>query len=106
MGDGERGWQCAGRVDAIPAARPLAVGLGGREVLLCRSGTMVFAVDARCPHAGQSLANGRVRGGTIACPFHGARFRLADGAPTAGPTRRALGTYEVRITGGEVWVRP
>ncbi|MEE4337618.1 Rieske (2Fe-2S) protein [Erythrobacter sp.] len=101
----EEGWQHAGRVGEISSARPLAVEVGGREVLLCRSGGDVFAVDARCPHAGQSLAQGRVRGGAIACPFHGARFRLSDGAPTAGPTRRALGTHRVRIADGEVWVR-
>lgn len=102
----EEGWQLAARVEAIPAARPLAVEVGGRVVLLCRSGSEVFALDARCPHAGQSLAQGRVRGGAIACPFHGARFRLSDGAALGGPTRTALGTHAVRLEKGEVWVRP
>ncbi|MEQ8412143.1 MAG: Rieske 2Fe-2S domain-containing protein [Erythrobacter sp.] len=105
-GESETGWQRAGVVIGdIPATRPLAVMVAGRGVLLCRSGREVFAIGAQCPHAGQSLAGGRVRSGTIACPHHGARFRLSDGASLGGPTRRALVTHEVRIEEGEVWVR-
>lgn len=106
MTDGaQSGWERAARLADIPASRPLAVEFAGRAVLLCRARGEVFAVDARCPHAGQSLAAGRVRGGAIACPAHGARFRLADGAALGGPTRRALPCHEVRVEDGEVWVR-
>ena len=104
-GENATGWQRAGVIGDIPATRPLAVVVAGRDILLCRSGGDVFAIAVLCPHAGQSLAGGRVRSGAIACPHHGARFRLSDGAALGGPTRRALITHEVRIEQGEVFVR-
>lgn len=104
-GNGESGWERVCAAADIPSSRPLAVEVAGRAVLLCRAEGEVFAVDARCPHAGQSLAGGRVRGGAIACPHHGARFRLSDGAAIAGPTKRALGCHAVRVEDGAVWVR-
>jgi len=105
MGESEAGWQRVCAIGDIPASRPLPVTVAGSEVLLCRSGREVFAVDALCPHAGQPLAGGRVRSGAIACPHHGARFRLTDGAVLGGPTRRRLATRELRVEDGEVWVQ-
>ncbi len=65
---------------AIPSAdlqrnKPQAVTLLGRELVLYRqpSGAAI-ALDARCPHRGASLANGRVQAGCIRCPFHGWQF--------------------------------
>ena len=59
---------------------------GGRLVLvdeawigLFATDQGVFALDAKCPHAGANLAKGTVCDGVVACPVHHWRFRLSDG---------------------------
>ena len=45
----------------------------GRQIALFRSDLdgRVHALEAFCPHLGANLADGRVVGGTLRCPFHG-----------------------------------
>ena len=95
---------------AVPAAASLAdnaalaVTIGGRDLLVCRSGGEFFAVSNLCTHADEPLACGRIRNGWIACPAHGARFDLATGEVVGPPASRALPTFAVRVTRGVVEV--
>lgn len=59
---------------------------GGRLVVvddewigLFKTDQGIFAIDAKCPHAGANLVKGKVCDGIIACPVHLWRFRLSDG---------------------------
>ncbi len=51
----------------------------GASVLVVRVGEQFRAVSNKCPHLGLPLANGKVEGETIACPFHGSKFDLQTG---------------------------
>ncbi len=51
----------------------------GASVLVVKVGTKFRAVSNKCPHLGLPLANGKVDGETITCPFHGSRFDLLTG---------------------------
>jgi 3-phenylpropionate/trans-cinnamate dioxygenase ferredoxin subunit len=73
-----------------------AVSHGGWEILLCRSGGKLFAVENRCSHRNQKLEGGRVRRGYIFCPHHGARFALASGAASGPPATAALRIFACR----------
>ncbi len=68
----------------------------GWEILLCRSGGKLFAVENRCSHRAQKLQGGPVRRGFIVCPHHGARFALTSGAPAGPPAIQALRTFPCR----------
>jgi len=74
----------------------------GWEVLLCRSGGKLFAVENRCSHRAQKLEGGRVRRGYIFCPHHGARFTLASGAAGGPPANAAIKTFVCREEAGGV----
>jgi len=74
-------------------------------VAVVREGGHLYAFEQACPHAGASLAEGRLRGGSISCPQHGGRFRLRDGQVLAGPPRRPLLCYDVEEDGLTVLVR-
>lgn len=63
-----------------------------------------FAIDDTCPHMGASLSGGYVADGTVTCPWHAWRFRLADGAWADAP-RVKIGCYEVRVEGDDIQVR-
>lgn len=97
-------WQEVARLAEVPIGGIVPVVCGGEDILLCRTTIGVFAVADRCPHASQPMRNGRIRGQSLVCPVHGARFALIDGAPISGPARQPVKTFPVRINGDAVFV--
>jgi nitrite reductase (NADH) small subunit len=61
------------------------------------------AIDDACPHQGASLAEGHVDEETVACPWHGWRFRLCNGAWADNP-RLKVNAYPVRVEGDQIQV--
>src|ERR1700727_1922254 len=58
-------------------ARPKAIRLLGRDIVLFRDGGKLFALDDRCPHRGVKLSAGKCEyagTGWIICPYHGLTF--------------------------------
>lgn len=74
----------------------------GTSLVLCRSGDSVYAFEARCSHAFQPLEGARIRGETLMCPHHGARFDLRTGKNVAAPAVRGIVSYKVRQTGEKI----
>jgi 3-phenylpropionate/trans-cinnamate dioxygenase ferredoxin subunit len=97
-------WQEVARLADVPIGGIVPVVCGGEAILLCRTSSGVFAVADRCSHASQPMRNGRIRGQSLVCPVHGARFALVDGAPINGPARQPVKTFPVRIDGDAVFV--
>jgi 3-phenylpropionate/trans-cinnamate dioxygenase ferredoxin subunit len=81
------------------------VEIGELDILLYRKGERIVALGANCTHAFSSLREGRVEGGVITCARHGARFDLASGRSISGNCPN-LPTYQVKIAGERVLVRP
>lgn len=92
-------------LDADLLDGPCVVRAQEQEVLLARVDGRIVALDNRCSHAGQPIGDGQVRDGCITCPYHGSRFRLADGAVVRGPAASPQLRYEVRVRDGVVEVR-
>lgn len=87
----------------IPEGRPIKGKLGINALALVRNGTTVLAVHDQCAHAGGPLSEGAAHDGVIACPWHGSRFRLADGRVVVGPAVYDQPAYEVRRTEAGGW---
>jgi nitrite reductase/ring-hydroxylating ferredoxin subunit/uncharacterized membrane protein len=85
--------------------RPVCARAGDVDVLIVRDGHGVHALDNRCTHRGAPLHQGEVSDGSVICPWHGSRFRLADGSIERGPASSPQPLYETRVTGGRVEVR-
>ena len=101
-----RGWHPVAYVREI-GAKPIAVTLMDRPLVLFRSGDGVGVLEDRCPHRNVPLSRGRCRNGEIECPYHGWRFdasgacRHVPGAE-APAFARAAG-FPVRLDHGLVW---
>ena len=78
---------------------------GDAQVLLVRDGDGIHALDDRCTHRGGPLHEGEVADGCVTCPWHGSRFRLADGSVERGPASSPQPLYETRVVDGKVEVR-
>ena len=74
----------------------------GTNILLCRVQGVIHAVSAFCTHQGACLQGGRVRGTTISCPLHGARFDLLTGRVLGGLNYPPLTVYAVADQDGEI----
>jgi 3-phenylpropionate/trans-cinnamate dioxygenase ferredoxin component len=96
------------RVPAVPLAQfePGArkvLRFVGHEIALFNVGGDIYAIEASCPHAGSSLAMGRLCGRTLHCRAHGLRFDLATGCMPGVDGLRAR-TYPVVIEDGTICV--
>lgn len=84
---------------------PQFVQANGVNIVLVRQNGKVFALQNTCSHLGGPLAEGKVEGDGIRCPWHGSCFALADGKVKEGPAIYPQPTYEVRITDGQIELR-
>ena len=79
--------------------------VGETAVLVCNNQGKLFAISAVCSHQAKFLNAGRVRGGRITCPLHGAQFDLATGAALCLPATKPIATYELRVVDDWIEVR-
>jgi Rieske Fe-S protein len=61
------------------------------------------AFSAVCTHVG-CLCN-QVAGGTIDCPCHGSKFKIADGSVVNGPAMAPLSTANITVTDGKLFLQ-
>ena len=85
----------------LPEATPTKMKAGINDLVVVRIGDTVHALHNVCAHAGGPLAEGTLTpDGCIECPWHGSRFRLADGRLRQGPSVYDQPAYEVRAAEG------
>lgn len=87
----------------IPEGGPTKLKAGINELAIIREGERILAVHAQCAHAGGPLAEGTRFGDAIECPWHGSRFRLADGHVVRGPAMYDQPAYDVRRADSGGW---
>ncbi|HVT02089.1 MAG TPA: DUF2231 domain-containing protein [Thermoanaerobaculia bacterium] len=84
---------------------PVRVMADNVAVLLVRTEDRVFAIAETCTHLGGPLAEGKLEGSSVRCPWHGSRFCLKDGSVLDGPATFPMRTFEVREREGRIEVR-
>lgn len=75
----------------------------GRAIVVFRAGGSVHAVENACPHAGNPLVEGELRGTALRCAYHLWEFDLETGACLRGET--PLRRYPAEERDGVVWIR-
>ena len=88
----------------LPAGTKKVLMLAGVPLLLCHTADKIFAVRNECSHAHETLDCGRMRGGWISCPVHGARFDLESGEPLNPPATQPIQTFPARVVGDMIEV--
>ncbi|NBH03113.1 Rieske (2Fe-2S) protein, partial [Amycolatopsis sp. SID8362] len=89
----------------LGAAADIPVGGGkvfaDRQVVVTQPVAGTFAAfSAVCTHQGCTVDT--VADGTINCPCHGSKFKIADGSVANGPASQPLAKKAVTVTGGKI----
>ena len=92
-------------VDEIPESRAKAVCLSGERVAVYRYAGQVSAVSGVCRHQNGPLAEGKIVGSCIVCPWHGYEYEPASGSAPP-PFTEQLPTFDVLVDAGRVLVHP
>lgn len=79
--------------------------VGDQEVLLVRTESGIFAIDAHCSHYHGPLAEGLVVGHSVRCPWHHACFDLRTGEAARAPALSPLAVWKVEQRGSRIFVR-
>ena len=101
------GWHPIAGLDELTGHKPLARMLMGRRLVVYSGPEGIAVLNDRCPHRGAPLSRGRVRDGTIECPYHGWRFAV-DGHCVEVPGSRecpavSASALPVNLAAGLVW---
>jgi nitrite reductase/ring-hydroxylating ferredoxin subunit len=81
---------------ALTEGQPRLLIVQGKRICMVRRENVLYAVDDKCPHNGESLSKGTVNYlGEIICPWHGQRFSLKTGREGEERSRDLI-TYPVK----------
>lgn len=73
------------------------VELFGQPLIVANTGREIVAFAQVCPHAGHSLAKGKLRGRHIICPAHFYMWNVCTGEPEEPADEDTLPTYLVKV---------
>jgi len=92
------------RADELLPGQSRLVTVNGRMVGLFNIGGVYHAIDNVCLHRGGPLAEGRLGGRIVTCPWHGWQYDVTTGVlvqdPSVGVTK-----HETRVVGNDVQIR-
>ncbi|MED4205345.1 Rieske (2Fe-2S) protein [Neobacillus mesonae] len=75
------------------------------SIAVTKIGESVFAIENLCSHAKCSLDEGLIEEETVVCPCHGAVFDLHTGDPLNPPATKPIKTFQVSISGEELYIK-
>ena len=90
----------------IQADKMKMVQYKGQVICLANIMGKYYAIRNTCTHMGGPLAQGKLEGHVVECPWHGSRFDLTTGEVKKGPAQTPEPVFEVKIEGTSILIRP
>lgn len=81
----------------IQASQMKAVEVNGEKVCVVNVEGRFYTIGNVCTHVGGPLAEGKLEGYEVQCPWHGSKFDIRTGKVVRPPAMRAEPTYEVKV---------
>jgi len=77
----------------------------GTKIAVANVAGTFHAFGDTCTHLGCSLAEGDLEETTVTCPCHGSEFDVVSGEVLRGPARVPVGSFEIRVEGGNLEIK-
>ena len=81
----------------IQPSKIIAIDVDGEKVCVANVEGKYYAIGNVCTHMGGPLAEGKLEGNVVQCPWHGSRFDIITGKVLRPPAVREEPTYEVKV---------
>jgi nitrite reductase/ring-hydroxylating ferredoxin subunit len=89
----------------IQTSQMRAVEVNGEKVCLSNVEGRYYAIGNVCTHMGGPLAEGKIEGFEVQCPWHGSKFDIRTGNVVSPPAMRAEPTYEVKVEDNSILIK-
>ena len=93
------------RADELKEGDMRAFDVRGTKIAVANVAGEFHAFGDTCTHMQCSLAEGDLEETTVICPCHGSEFDVTSGEVLRGPARVPVGSFEVRVEGGNLEVK-
>lgn len=97
-------WCDLGPVDRYTRSQMTAAKVGTTRVVITHMNGEFGALSGVCNHAGGPLAEGRMDGEYLVCPWHNWKYHWRTGLGEPGFEEDAVPRYDVRVTDGRLFV--
>jgi DMSO/TMAO reductase YedYZ heme-binding membrane subunit/nitrite reductase/ring-hydroxylating ferredoxin subunit len=101
--DNHQEFRKACAVNDIPDNRAKIVSFGGERIAIFKYDNKISAISNLCKHQNGPLGEGMIIDGCVTCPWHGYQYLPHNGC-SPPPFKEKVGTYDVKIVNGEVWI--
>ena len=81
------------------------VEVNGEKICLANVEGKYYAIGNVCTHLGGPLAQGKLEGHEVQCPWHGSRFDIRTGKVSRPPAMRSESTYEIKVEDDNILVK-
>ncbi len=81
------------------------VEINGEKVCLANVEGKYYAISNVCTHLGGPLAQGKLEGYEVQCPWHGSRFDIRTGKVVRPPAMRSEPTYEIKTENDNILLK-
>jgi len=88
----------------IPVSDMKEVQVNGQNICVANIDGKYFAINNICSHEGGPLADGKLEGYEVECPWHQSKFDMRTGEVKAPPAVESQATYQVKVEGDDIMV--
>jgi glycine betaine catabolism B len=89
----------------IPPSQMKEVEINGEKICLANVEGKYYAIGNVCTHLGGPLAQGKLEGYEVQCPWHGSRFDIRTGRVSRPPAMRSEPTYEIKTENDNILLK-
>ena len=101
----ERDFIKIGETKDIQPSQMKAVDVNGERVCVANVEGKYYAIGNVCTHVGGPLAEGKLEGFEVECPWHGSKFDIRTGKVVRPPAMREEPTYEVKVEDNNILIK-
>jgi glycine betaine catabolism B len=94
-----------GETKDIQPSQMKAVDVNGERICVANVEGKYYAIGNVCTHMGGPLAEGKLEGFEVECPWHGSKFDIRTGKVVRPPAMREEPSYEVKVEDNNVLIK-
>lgn len=97
-------WILAAHIADLSDRNVLGLLLKDKNIAIYRLPDGIFATDNICTHQHAYMSDGYIDGDCVECPLHQALFNIRTGIVVAGPAKKPLPVYHVKLEGDSIYI--